>query len=141
MKRHLRIMKTLRWLHERLDIRIVQHKREVASCVYLQQWYRRKMEDFRIMQKALAYSVKMREAEERRKRSKEEQAQVEASKVIQQWNSLMMIKKHRYVNHVYSRLHKKMREHVSDVDGALSFYHAHPICFLSRFPHLANLCH
>ncbi len=115
MKRHLRIMKTLRWLHRHLDIRIVQHKREIASCVYLQQWYRRKMEDFRIMKKALAYSAKMREAEQRRKRSKEQQAQVEASKVIQEWNSIMMIKKHRYVNHVYSRLHKKMRENVSVV--------------------------
>lgn len=116
MKRHLRIMKTLRWTHTYLDGRIVEHKRRVATAGYLQRWWKQYLEAAAIKKKALAYSAHLRAQEAERQRSAEEQRQHEASKVLQEWSSHIMIKKHAYASRVFVSLHQKLRDAIGRID-------------------------
>ena len=116
MKRHLRVMMTLRWTHACLDRRIVDHKKRVVTAGYLQRWWKQYLEAAAIKKKALAYSAHLRAQEAARQRSAQDQREHEASKVLQEWSTHVMIQKHKYASRVFSSLHQRMRDSIEAVD-------------------------
>ena len=116
MKRHLKIMKTLRYIHPLLDMKIKRHKQQIVACKVLQQWYHVCKEKSDILKKALAYSANLRQAQAEKERSVNEQQDHEASKVLQEWVGHIIILKHTYARKIFCALHQTMRERLKKID-------------------------
>lgn len=116
MKRHLKIMKTLRYIHPLLDAKIIMHKKKIIASKYIQQWWRDYTEKATILKRALAYSANLRAAQAERERGAEEQERHEAAKVLQEWTGHIMILKHIYAAKVFCSLHQTMRNRLNQID-------------------------
>jgi hypothetical protein len=116
MKRHLRIMKTLRYVHPLLDAKIILHKKKIKSAKYLQNWWREYTEKAGILKRALAYSANLRAAQAERERSVGEQERHEAAKILQEWTGHIMILKHKYAAKIFCSLHQTMRNRLKHID-------------------------
>ena len=116
MKRHVRIMKTLRYVHPMLDKKIILHQKKIVACKFLQKWWREYTEKVNILKRALAYSSQMRAEQAERDRSVEDQGRHEAAKVLQEWTGHIMVLKHNYVSKVFRALHQTMRNRLLKID-------------------------
>ena len=116
MKRHLRIMKTLRYIHPLLDQKIIEHKLRIKSSKTIQQWWGGCTEKAAILKKALAYSANLREAQAEKERSVGEQKKHEAAKILQEWINHIIILKHNYVRKIFCALHQTMRDRIQKID-------------------------